>query len=160
MIFQQGHLLALKGEEEGGGRCTINLTEHIPTLCSLPLNEHRKTASGASVICARQCSARIQQRWWGNIINWGGSGFLGFPADWAIVPLEDPSPAGPSQYFAPSSLSSANILPNKRCLRRPSIIGQMWVSISTSIQCGRRKYYPCNSHLMTFLNKELRSEIL
>ena len=53
MIFQQGHLLALKGEEGGGGWCTINLTEHIPTLCSLPLNEHRETASGASVICAQ-----------------------------------------------------------------------------------------------------------
>ena len=160
MIFQQGHLLALKGEEEGGEVYNKPYPAY-PYDTLLYCAEHWKAASGAIVICARQCSARIQQRWWwGNIINWGGSGFLGFPADWAIVPLEDPSPAGPSQYFAPSSFSSANILLNKRCLRRPSIIGQMWVSISTSIQCGRPKYDPCNFYLMTSLNKGLSSAIL
>ena len=37
MIFQQGHLLALKGEEGGEGG-TINLTEHIPTIPYTVLN--------------------------------------------------------------------------------------------------------------------------
>ena len=67
MIFQQGHLLALKGEEEGGG---YNKPYQAYPYDTLYCAEHWKTASGASVICAWQCSARIQQgRWWGNIIN-------------------------------------------------------------------------------------------
>ena len=69
MIFQQGHLLALKGEEEGGGMVYNKPYRAYPYDILLYCAEHWKTASGASVICARQCSARIQQRWWGNIIN-------------------------------------------------------------------------------------------
>ena len=69
MIFQQGHLLALKGEEEGGEVYNKPYPAY-PYDTLLYCAEHWKAASGAIVMCARQCSARIQQRWWwGNIIN-------------------------------------------------------------------------------------------